>query len=165
MPHHRHDRPFGSADRSPMVTGSVAGAAAVLITQVERVLTLAVLPWECGLEHLGSLRALRAKVREHLVGVSPEVLADVLVVTNELVTNAVRHTRSPRRLRVAREGCVVRVEVSDGDSALPVLHPPSTTRLGGRGILLVHEMSRAWGVLSDPDGDGKIVWAELAEHR
>jgi hypothetical protein len=59
---------------------------------------------------------------------------------------------------------VVRVEVSDGDPAPPVLHLPSTTRLDGRGMLLVHGMSRAWGVLDSPDG-GKTVWAELLEHR
>ncbi len=161
--HHDYGRSFDFFDRSPLVTGSVTTAAAALIAQVEQALTLAVLPWECGLEHRRSLHSIRNGVGDHLVGVSPGVLADVLVVVEELVTNAERHARSPRRLRVTRGGCVVRVEVSDGDPALPVLHPPSATRIGGYGILLVHRMSREWGVLLDDEG-GKTVWAELTEH-
>lgn len=160
--HHYH-RQDQLSDTTPAVeSGSVTEATTALFAQVEQALVLAGVPWECDLEHCVDLPAVRSAVREHLVEVPPEVVEDVVVVVQELTGNAVLHTRSPRRLRVCRETGAVRVEVSDGDPAPPVLHPPSTTRPGGRGILLVHRISRAWGVL--PEEDGKTVWAELAEH-
>lgn len=153
---------FGDA---PLLTGLFREAVAMLHSEVDAALSLAAMPWECGLEHRIDVRVVRAVVRGHLSAavVAAEVLDDVLLVVEELVTNAYRHTPSPRRLRISRSQCAVRVEVSDGESARPGLYPPSGTRVGGRGMALVRGLSRAWGVLPDVQG-GKVVWAELAGH-
>jgi len=148
------------------VTGSLTRAVARLVAEAQDVLALVVLPWECDLVSSPDLRAVREGVRRHLSdAVHPDSLADVLLVVGELVSNAYQHTTSPRRLRVVRDACVVRVEVTDGSPAAPAPHPPSTTRQGGRGLLLVHGLCRDWGVRPAADGEpGKTVWADLAAH-
>ncbi|WNV83016.1 ATP-binding protein [Umezawaea sp. Da 62-37] len=162
--HHGRDRLPRHSDGPLSFTGSFTDAVVVMVAEVEQVLVLAAVPWECGLERRIDLRAMRAGLRGHLASVvAPWVVDDVLLVAVELVTNAYLHTRSPLRLRVSRTRCVVVVEVSDGDRRCPVLRPPSLTRLNGRGMQLVGGMSRAWGVRRDTQG-GKTVWAELDEH-
>nr|WP_052478824.1 ATP-binding protein [Kibdelosporangium sp. MJ126-NF4]CEL20828.1 probable regulatory protein [Kibdelosporangium sp. MJ126-NF4]CTQ98367.1 probable regulatory protein [Kibdelosporangium sp. MJ126-NF4] len=89
--------------------------------------------------------------------VSEDTLADIMLVVVELVTNAEVHTRSPRSLVISHWRDTVRIEVTDGDPALPVLHPPSTTRLGGRGIYIVDALSADWGVRRS--ARGKSVWS------
>ncbi|HEX6344260.1 ATP-binding protein [Umezawaea sp.] len=161
---HRHgtDRSF-DLDGSPLVTGSVADATAQLHAEVERALTLGLVPWECPLEDRVDLAAVRVGIRGHLGAVlTSAVLEDVVLVAVELVTNAVQHAKFPRRLRISRRAGAVRVDVTDGTSFRPVLRAPSPTRANGRGILIVHKLSRAWGVLPGVGG-GKTVWAELAE--
>jgi hypothetical protein len=94
-------------------------------------------------------------------GVGGNRLADVQVVTAQLVGNAYRHARAPRRLRVRRgpEADVVRVEVEDGSpSRFPVLGRLDTPA-HGRGLLMVNRLSVNWG--HQPRGDHKTVWAEV----
>jgi len=42
---------------------------------------------------------------------------------------------------------------------LPVVELPPPTSPSGRGLALVARVASAWG--SEPDGNGKVVWAEL----
>jgi anti-sigma regulatory factor (Ser/Thr protein kinase) len=78
---------------------------------------------------------------------------------SELVANAVVHARSSLTVRVRVDGWV-RLAVSDGDPR-PVLVPRTVPadRVGGRGLRLVADLSRRWGVERDPRG--KTVWCEL----
>jgi anti-sigma regulatory factor (Ser/Thr protein kinase) len=85
----------------------------------------------------------------------------VVLVVNELVSNAYEHGGGPLRLIVehGRTPCYVRVAVSDTSSARPT---PGRSRLGterGRGITLVERLSRDWGV--DVHDGIKMVWAEI----
>lgn len=92
-----------------------------------------------------------------------EATDEILLVTSELITNAVRHGDGEVELRVRVEGDRVRLEVLD-DGHVRVeapLRPPSPTALGGRGLLLVRDVSRRWGSGFDPAGR-TLVWAELA---
>jgi anti-sigma regulatory factor (Ser/Thr protein kinase) len=86
----------------------------------------------------------------------------VLLVASELVTNAVRHGAGDAELRVELDGRAVRIEVVDGGHArLKIPRPvPLPDALGGRGLLLVREVSRRWGAGFDGAGH-TLVWAEL----
>ena len=88
-------------------------------------------------------------------------LDTVVLLASELVTNAILHTQSPITLRLLAEADLVRVEVDDGSSVLPVPGVLNTTAMSGRGLMLVQKMSRRWGVRQAPE-QGKTVWFELA---
>ncbi len=114
--------------------------------------------WSLSLDDHPAMIDVRRWVRGHLKDVvTADKLADIMLVVVELVTNAKQHTDSPHKLAVSHRHDVVRIEVTDGDPAPPVLQPPSTTRLGGRGIRLVDALSAAWGVRRC--GPGKAVWS------
>jgi anti-sigma regulatory factor (Ser/Thr protein kinase) len=86
----------------------------------------------------------------------------ILLVTSELVTNAVRNGSGQVELRVDLDDGAVRVEVLDeGHAALPVPQgPPPPDAIGGRGLHLVGAVSDAWGSGFDEEGR-TLVWAEL----
>ncbi|MGW1727975.1 SpoIIE family protein phosphatase [Streptomyces sp. NPDC002306] len=79
------------------------------------------------------------------------------LIASELVTNAIRYGRDPMRLRLIHEKALI-CEVLDGSSAAPHIRLANTTDEGGRGLLLVAECSRCWGVRYTDQG--KIIWAE-----
>jgi anti-sigma regulatory factor (Ser/Thr protein kinase) len=85
---------------------------------------------------------------------------DTLIVVGELLENAYVHAPGPHQLRIhlTHDPCEVTVAVADVGTGEPRLRVPG--RSGGRGLLLVDELSLAWGV-SHHD-DGKVVWARLA---
>jgi PAS domain S-box-containing protein len=89
---------------------------------------------------------------------------DVVLVTDELVTNALLHTGSGATVTVyplGDNGDRVRVEVTDLSSAHPQLREPADNSLSGRGLLLVDQLADVWGVESR--GGGKSVWCEFAD--
>ncbi|WP_250034424.1 ATP-binding protein [Paractinoplanes maris] len=106
---------------------------------------------------LGSLRgdARRALSPLH----SPDLVEDVLLVITELVENVMQHTGDGGELVLRRRDDAVRIEVADSSPVLPRQYAPDPRRIGGRGMLLVAAMTRAWGS-SRLDG-GKVVWAEV----
>lgn len=83
-----------------------------------------------------------------------------LLVTSELVTNAVLHARTDHlELSLALHDDRMRIAVRDRDTRPPASHLLSWDQLGGRGLMLVDALSVGWGVL--PVKDGKAVWAVL----
>ncbi len=109
----------------------------------------------------GSVVAARAFVRAELSLDCPDELVDTAtLLTSELVTNAVLHARTMVRLTVelVRDG--VRIAVTDGSPARPVVRSYGTDAPTGRGMQLVERLARRWGVDS-VDGNGKTVWFEL----
>ncbi|MFE7456327.1 ATP-binding protein [Streptomyces sp. NPDC057554] len=106
-------------------------------------------------------------------GVLREALADwgllqiedaALLVLSELLTNAVRHARTPpgreieTRYRPVEAG--VRIEVHDVSDARPVPRSPNEDSVSGRGLNLMAALADRWDV-SDREGPGKAVWAVL----
>ncbi|GIJ48705.1 hypothetical protein Val02_55910 [Virgisporangium aliadipatigenens] len=82
-----------------------------------------------------------------------------LVVT-ELVSNAVRHAHTPLEVALSRRTGAVDISVRDHSGALPRPGGPvAPTVEGGRGLLVVDLLCRAWGATPTPDG--KVVWATL----
>jgi len=85
-----------------------------------------------------------------------------LLVVSELVGNAIRHVPNGtvRLTATAGDGELL-IEVRDQSRTPPVLDVgPEPENESGRGLLLVHALSRDWGWT--PDGDGaKTTWAVL----
>lgn len=90
----------------------------------------------------------------------PEPVSERLVLVScELVTNAVLHAGTSLTLRLELHRDLVHVSVSDQAAELPALRNSQPEALTGRGLRLVAETSRVWGV--DPAGGGKTVWADI----
>jgi anti-sigma regulatory factor (Ser/Thr protein kinase) len=109
-----------------------------------------------------SAAAARRFVRDLLAAWDCETDDEVAVLlTSELVSNAVRHAASRLALdvRCEPENDLVRVEVHDADERLPVVRSPDPDAVGGRGLFLVESLARRWG--AEPEGAGKVVWFEL----
>lgn len=85
-----------------------------------------------------------------------------LLVASELVTNAVQHGTGEVELRIELDGSAVRLEVlDDGHAAVKLTSKAPASAVGGRGLELVHSVSRRWGAGFDPAGR-TLVWAELS---
>ncbi|MEU6177522.1 SpoIIE family protein phosphatase [Streptomyces coeruleorubidus] len=79
------------------------------------------------------------------------------LVVSELVTNAIRYGEPPIQLRLIRDRTLI-CEVSDGSSTAPHLRRARTFDEGGRGLLLVAQVTQGWGTRHT--GNGKTIWAE-----
>lgn len=109
--------------------------------------------------------------------VPTDVAADALLIVDELVTNAVRHSgvsvelfgAERDRPGVGRCGlalwacrCHLMVGVRDEADQVPVLREVSLEAENGRGIRIVAGLSDgAWGYTVQPSRPGKLVWARL----
>jgi len=81
------------------------------------------------------------------------------LLTDELVSNVVRHVGEPMTLRVLCHGERLRVEVDDPSKVRPRLLYPDTQSTTGRGLLLVDGLATDWG--TEVRSDGKTVWFEI----
>jgi anti-sigma regulatory factor (Ser/Thr protein kinase) len=81
------------------------------------------------------------------------------LVVSELVTNAIRYGSDPIQLRLIRDHSLI-CEVSDGNSTSPHLRRARIFDEGGRGLLLVAQLTTRWGTRHTPTG--KTIWAEQA---
>ena len=105
----------------------------------------------------------RAFVASAVEAQGAPVSDDLLLVTSELVTNAVRHGRGEVEVRVDVGPSAVRIEVVD-EGGVVVPEPPGVLPVdgpGGWGLHLVRALAQAWGSGLDPHGR-TLVWAEVA---
>jgi anti-sigma regulatory factor (Ser/Thr protein kinase) len=89
--------------------------------------------------------------------------ADAILCLSELVTNATVHSRSREpdghfHVRVQLHGSHLRVEVSDQGG--PWAQPSPTNERNGRGLLIVDQLTRNWG-LTGNDRAGWTTWFEM----
>ncbi|GAA3120006.1 hypothetical protein GCM10017687_37070 [Streptomyces echinatus] len=81
------------------------------------------------------------------------------LVVSELVTNAIRYGSHPIRLRLIHDATTLICEVSDTSHTAPHLRRAKIFDEGGRGLLLVAQLTQRWG--SRHTAEGKTIWAEL----
>ncbi|MFI8368185.1 SpoIIE family protein phosphatase [Streptomyces sp. NPDC085466] len=112
-----------------------------------------------------SVAAARAFVRDTLQGWGhPELVDDAVVLTSELVTNAVVHAGTAADVLCLRSEDSIRVEVADRypEREIPVQSGraiASPDRENGRGLLLCAALADRWGVDYSPTR--KHVWFHL----
>ncbi|MEU6196233.1 SpoIIE family protein phosphatase [Streptomyces sp. NPDC047061] len=82
------------------------------------------------------------------------------LVVSELVTNAIRYGAHPIRLRLIHDTTTLICEVSDSSHTAPHLRRAKTWDEGGRGLLLVAQLTQRWGTRHT--AEGKTIWAELS---
>ncbi|MFE9764141.1 ATP-binding protein [Streptomyces sp. NPDC005808] len=101
------------------------------------------------------------------VPVSDDLAHGLLLIVSELVTNAVRHAAllSPvLAVEVAVGAEWVRVSVEDNHPYRPTALEADHGQTGGRGLLLVREITRESGGVCDVEhtsSGGKVIWAAL----
>ncbi|MET7409613.1 SpoIIE family protein phosphatase [Streptomyces parvulus] len=102
--------------------------------------------------------ATRRSVMEQLTAWGLDETAFVTeLVVSELVTNAIRYGEPPIQLRLIRHTALI-CEVSDASSTSPHLRRAHAYDEGGRGLLLVAQLTQRWG--SRQTDTGKTIWAE-----
>ncbi|MFB6717474.1 MULTISPECIES: ATP-binding protein [unclassified Streptomyces] len=112
-------------------------------------------------------RAVRDLLNRQGVPVDDDIAEGLLLIVSELVTNAVKHAAllSPElAVEVAVGAEWIRVSVEDNHPYRPTALETDHAQTGGRGLLLVREITREAGGACDVEhtaGGGKIIWAAL----
>ena len=103
-------------------------------------------------------RQVQAAIRAWDIPVDPDV---AVLLTSELVTNAIRHEVTGIVMLVITCSCGQRrVDVHDTSRALPMLVDAPVDAETGRGLMLVTTLSAEWGFYRTPAG--KAVYFTLA---
>ncbi|WP_406835136.1 SpoIIE family protein phosphatase [Streptomyces sp. AHU1] len=87
-----------------------------------------------------------------------EVTFTTELVVSELVTNAIRYGSPPVQLRLIRGSALI-CEVSDSSSTAPHMRRARLFDEGGRGLMMIAQLSDRWGTRHIPGG--KAIWAEI----
>lgn len=94
--------------------------------------------------------------------VAADSVDTAVLLTSELVANAVIHGGGPTTLDARVQGSRLRITVGDHSSQPPVVvrtrHTPHADE-GGRGLFLVSVLASRWGYA--PSATAKTVWFEL----
>lgn len=108
-----------------------------------------------------SVREARLFVRRtcELHGVSERVCEGAVLLTSEIVTNALTHGHSEARLNVTFGPSAVRIEVSDENSYHPERVLADADAIHGRGLAILERIASAWGVRDEDQG--KTVWFDI----
>ncbi len=95
-------------------------------------------------------------------GCPPELIDRVVLVGSELVTNALLHGHGAPRMRLSARSDRATLSVYDGSPRRPEPRDRHETPIRdphGRGLLIVGSQADRWG--TEPEGEGKRVWAEF----
>ena len=132
--------------------------AALLLARVKALRADQVATWDLDAEPAVVARV-RKEACDRLLGWGLEDTAFVVeLVVSELVTNAIRHGHPPVQLRLIRDTTLI-CEVSDSSSSSPHLRRARVFDEGGRGLLIVAQLTQRWG--SRHTRTGKTIWAEV----
>ncbi|MEU9450164.1 ATP-binding protein [Streptomyces sp. NPDC048277] len=98
--------------------------------------------------------------------VPEEARDNAVLVTSELVTNAIVHSAGRRivcRVHAGADRIRIEVEDQDGGFTLPAPRQARPDEQNGRGLFLVDALSLDWGVTVAPERPSvRVVWAELS---
>ena len=103
----------------------------------------------------------RAEIAALAVELPPDTTDNAMLLTSELVTNAVLHGSG--MVTVAIECDEQAIAVAVGDESCQELTPrqePEPAE-GGRGLFLLDQLATAWGVRRNQRGGGKVVWFRM----
>ena len=104
--------------------------------------------------------AARRFVTEILEDRHPDSLVETaILLTSEVVSNAVLHGRSAPTVVISSAADRVRVAVDDASPALPVRKHYGVEATTGRGLMLLETLAQGWG--AERVGSGKRVWFDL----
>jgi serine phosphatase RsbU (regulator of sigma subunit)/PAS domain-containing protein len=143
---------------TPLLSHSPDDDIALLIARTRALHADQVATWD-----LASDPAIVTQARKHATdqlaawGLDDAVFVTELTVS-ELVTNAIRYGQPPIQLRLIHENSTLICEVFDSSSTSPHLRRARTFDEGGRGLLLVAQLSEHWGTRHA--ATGKTIWAE-----
>ncbi|USQ85562.1 SpoIIE family protein phosphatase [Streptomyces phaeoluteigriseus] len=143
---------------TPVLSHSPDDDIALLIARTRALHSDQVAAWD-----LASDPAIVAQARKHATeqltawGLDNAAFITELIVS-ELVTNAIRYGQPPIQLRLIHDDSTLICEVFDSSSTSPHLRRARTFDEGGRGLLLVAQLSDHWGTRHATTG--KTIWAE-----
>jgi PAS domain S-box-containing protein len=164
-----HPRPDGPAHATPSleaICDTLVGAlhsegaeddAALLIARTRALAPDRVASWDLPADP-AVVAGARAQAADQVAawGLEEATFTTELVVS-ELLTNAIRHAAPPIQLRMILDDGLS-CEVSDGSSSAPHLRRADRNDEGGRGLLLVSQLTERWG--SRHTRTGKTIWAQ-----
>jgi serine/threonine-protein kinase RsbW len=102
----------------------------------------------------------RQFVARALAGLSPDTREIGVLLTSELVTNALLYAQGRITVLVRPGDRAIRVIVQDGSHQEVAPRRVGANATSGRGLALVEQLSSSWGV-DLVDDDGKEVWFEV----
>jgi anti-sigma regulatory factor (Ser/Thr protein kinase) len=105
-----------------------------------------------------SVRDVRRFVEDAVADLPREKLEVVLLAASELASNSVRHATTEYVVTVDRTDRQVRVTVEDQGEGTPALQDPDPSTPSGRGLLIVSQLSDAWGA-SSARGQNRVWFA------
>jgi anti-sigma regulatory factor (Ser/Thr protein kinase) len=106
-----------------------------------------------------SVSTARQFIRRNLAGLPDDTVEAAVLMTSELVTNAVVHGRTRGEVSVKVGQGSLRVAVRDESKRLPVEESQCQSDEHSRGLVIVSELSDRWGVVENLVG--KSVWFTL----
>ncbi|MCX5088025.1 PAS domain-containing SpoIIE family protein phosphatase/ATP-binding protein [Streptomyces sp. NBC_00365] len=130
---------------------------ALLMARTRRLGAEQVATWDLSTDPAMVAEARKAATQQLTAWGLDELAFTTELVVSELVTNAIRYSSGPVRLRLITDQALI-CEVSDGGATAPHLRHPKTTDEGGRGLFLISQFTRRWGTRYTPEG--KVIWAE-----
>ncbi|WP_051865006.1 SpoIIE family protein phosphatase [Streptomyces griseus] len=134
-----------------------ADDVALLLARTHALDSAHVAAWDVPAEP-SAVAEMRAKAGRQLAEWGLEEAAFVTeLIVSELVTNAIRYGRPPIELRLILDRNLI-CEVSDASGTSPHPRRARVYDEGGRGLLLVAQLSRSWGTRHTYRG--KTIWAE-----
>ncbi|MFF3959477.1 SpoIIE family protein phosphatase [Streptomyces sp. NPDC001890] len=140
-----------------LLDGRPADDVALLIARTRVLNSQHVAEWEV-LPDPAVVAEVRSRTAAQLHAWQLDELAFVTeLVVSELVTNAIRYATSPIQLRLIKDRALI-CEVSDASSTAPHLRRARILDEGGRGLMLVAQLTERWGTRYT--GTGKTIWAE-----
>jgi PAS domain S-box-containing protein len=140
-----------------LVPDQPADDVALLIARTHALAADRVVSWQLPAEPAVVADARARAGRQLAVWGLEELTFTTELVVSELVTNAIRHARGPIQLRLILDDVLI-CEVSDRSSTAPHPRRPNHTDEGGRGLLLVAQLTELWGTRQTQAG--KTIWAE-----
>ena len=108
---------------------------------------------------LASVPRARHWVAAFLSEADEEQRQTAVLLTSELVTNAVLHTATDITVTAEVGGPGIRVEVADGSREAPMAKHYGQDAATGRGLTVLDTLADDWG--TEIDELGKVVWFEL----